>query len=191
MRFYKLSVLLFTISTSVCASGYGIQIKDIVNKDGETIDSVCILPAYKKGTGMGFGPDATGSTTLPNIYLLRPYIFNSGENIVGNLVENEIKIITPWPVLISAGDSLSFVRLLVLKNRYKPVVLRLRDIYSGGPIIMLQKTTYGKSKSVISYINNYKTHQSDLQALFELREDIVVEYSVDDMLLLKSCVENK
>ncbi len=186
----KLFVLLYTISASVGASsGYGIQIKNVVNKDGEPIGSVCILPAYRKVTGLGFGPDATGSRTLPNIYLLRPYLFNSGENIVGNLVRNERKLIS-LPLLISAGETLSFVRLLVLKDGYKPAVLRRRDVYSGGPTIMLLRTAYGESKNVISYIKNYKKHQSDLQTMFDVRKDIIVEYADDDMLLLKSCVEN-
>ncbi len=189
MRYGKLLVLLFAINTSACASGgHGVKVKTVFDQDGKVIDSVCLLPAYKKGGGLGFGPDATGSSILPNVYLLKPHTFKSRTNIVGNLVDNERKLITPFPVLVSAGDSISFVRLLVLKSGYKPVVLRRADVYHGFAIV-LEEAASDEPGTDVSHFKDYKAHQSDLQALFDIKEEIVVDYTVEDMRFLESCIE--
>ncbi len=195
MRFSKLLVLLFVINTSACVSvsGHGVKVKTVFDQDSKVIDSVCLLPAYVKGDGgLGFGPEAAGSSTvsseLRNIYILKPHTFKSRTNIVGNLLEGERKLITTFPVLVTAGDTISFVRLLVLKGGYKPVVLRQADVYHGFAIV-LEEAASDEPGIDVSHFKDYRTHQSDLQALFEVKEEIVVDYTVEDMRFLESCIE--
>ena len=187
MRAYKSLIILYVIYISGCASGSGIQHKKIINQEGQGIDSVCVIPAYKKVSGLGLGPDAKGSKISPNVYLLKPYKFIDGDNIVNGIVGNQRKII-PSPLLLSAGESLSYIRLLVLKSGYKPKILRRSDVYIDKPLI-LTETGNHEAGRIISYLKAYKAHQVFLRSLFGIQEDIIVQYTDDEILYLDLCIQ--
>jgi hypothetical protein len=170
-----------------CSSGVGVQQKKIFSEEGESIESVCILPLYTKISGVGVGPDGKGTKILPNKLLIGPYVFSNGKNILSGIVSSG-RLIIPLPVPVSAGESLTFDRVLALKYGYKPLLLRREDIFSIDPVIMQQSMT-DEIEKVFLYLNSQREYQAELRLLFHVREDVVVLYSEDELGSLNLCAK--
>lgn len=168
-----------------CASGSGVRYKRLLDEAGYDIGFVCVVPMYKKGGGVGLGPDAVGSKVFPDSYLVAPFKIDSGNNMLSGVVKNE-RMLIPIPPFISFGETLTYDRFLLLKKGYKPVLLLQHDLFLSDPVI-LSKSYAGEATEKIRAILETPPQQAVLQAIFETQSYVHVEYSDADAALLRSC----
>ena len=186
---YPLIVCVVTASLTLisCATGVGTQHKEFIDSRGMGIGSVCVVPMYRKVTGVGVGPDAAGSKMLPDAYLIKPYKRSSGENILEGVVDNNRKFV-PVPPLVSYGATLSYDRSLLLKSRYRPVLVTREDVFNAAPIVF-DEAPMAAVGELIEQILDKNSPQALLQAIFETQSYVRVEYTEADAALLRSCAK--
>lgn len=85
------------------------------------------------------------------------------------------------------GESLSYVRLLVLKGGYEPALMRRSDVYGSTEIVMQKSSAEGVKRIISCIIQNTEVCGVILNTAYDMQDNILIDYSHDDLLLLRSC----
>lgn len=106
----------------------------VVNSATNVLSGILVVPLYYVSGGVGVGPDGEGLRSASKPVVMKPFLFDSGEDLMTKQVPSK-GVIVP-PLAIYAGTSRMVYRWLLLKKGYSPLVIDQRGVWAGGPIIM-------------------------------------------------------
>jgi len=197
-------LLAVSIAIAGCNNGKGSARKEVVNDRGEQLNHVCVVPLYKKLSGVAIGPDGKGVDASPGFYLMAPYVVDSGDDFMRKLLPS-LPIIAP---MLAMGTGYYDERLLLIKDGYLPRLVGRSDLFHEESIVLVTTTGSQAEKATAMILAN-EPKQEDLYVLFKIDsllyppddyplenrpqknpqlEHVYVELDDNDTSLLRSCV---
>lgn len=168
--------------------------KVILSDTGERIDTVCVVPLYKKIGGFSFGPDGKGGTIYPGFYLEKPYLFKSGDDISKNILPPKT-MVAPF---VAYGEGYSDLRYFIIRKGYLPLLLDRGDIYNEKDPLILKKLSGAEADKLVDMLITGKQQElfkafnltrppyyTDAEAAEKLKFHI--NFTADEVALLKNC----
>jgi hypothetical protein len=188
-----LLITLFILSSEMSMDGE--KHLRIVDRNGRDLTAVVIIPLYSKTYRIGFGPDGKGFSGPESLLITKPFIINSGEDIMINKIPSRGIIIAPFSdksgVIAGFFRSNNFWSFAVIKKGYAPVVIKGDDMYGIKSIVMTNADN-NQNADVINTLVATPTNQDALRRIFRagpIRDKIDVSLAGTDIALLKSTVD--
>ena len=163
----------------------GVRYLSVVDKNGNQLRDMLIIPLYSKSFGIGIGPDGKGFHTKDQLILTRPFVFNSGDDLMSKKISTQGIMLPPF---IFAGISNDVGHWLFVKKGFTPKLLAENDIYGETPIVMI-KSNGDENDKLIDLLLTSKHDQNTLKKLFGvewIKDEITVVFDKKGVALLKS-----
>jgi hypothetical protein len=163
----------------------GVRHLTIFDDNGDHIKKILVVPLYSNSFGIGFGPDGKGLHTKYKLIIKKPFIFNSGDDFMSNIVGFRGIYLSPF---LFIGRSSNVYHLLFIKKGFAPKLVSRVDIYNDAPIVMT-KSTGNDNTVLIDMLLTSKYDQIILKQQFGIEEDkieIAIVFDEKDIKLLQS-----
>ena len=106
---------------------------EIVNHRSEPICGATIVPLVSTRSGLRVGPDGAGPETELIEFVGKPFLWNSGDDLLPSTLRSSATMIVP---MVAGGKNVTVNKWLVLKKGYEALIVtneRSSIYYSGGP----------------------------------------------------------
>jgi hypothetical protein len=167
----------------------------IVDRKGNDLMAVVIIPLYSKTCRIGVGLDGKGFSGPENLLITKPFLLDSGEDIMSKKIPSRGIIIAPFGdtsgVIAGIFKSNNFGSFAAIKKGYAPVVIKGDDI-NGIKSIVMTDADNQQNAVVLNMLIATPTNQHALQRIFgavAIRDKIDVSLDGQDIALLKSTVD--
>lgn len=177
-------MIAFLFLQSGCAMD-GARYLVVVDENGNQLNGILIVPLYSKSFGIGVGPDGKGFFTKSQLIVTKPFVFNSGEDLMSKKISTKGVNLPPF---IFVGSSNYVDNWLFIKKGFTPKLVQSSDIYGEAPIV-LTKSSGNDSAKLIDMLLASKHDQNVLKKQFGVewgKDEITVVFDETDIVLLKA-----
>jgi len=168
----------------------GVRRVTILDSQGGSLNGILVVPLYANSGGVGFGAEGDGPHSVAQLLVNKPFMFNSGEDLMSKLIQIRGVIIPfpfpPWCCFV--GKSHVVESWLLMKEHYVIKALHQNDIYLDSPIVMTLSTG-NECERVIGLLLQPNVDQQTLKKLFNvewLKGDVQVNLDTQARALLDS-----
>jgi hypothetical protein len=167
----------------------------VVDKNNVEIQDVIVIPLYSKSVGIGIGPFGMGPRSSASFIVTKPFMLNSGEDIMSRKIPSMGIIVAPFGK--SSGlfggffSNRNIVRYFFIKKGYAPELIKGDNIYGISSIVMTMADNKKNAEMMKTLIAS-PIDQGALRSLFiagEIDGKIDVSFDEQDIALLKSTID--
>jgi len=183
MLAFSFFIMVFLLLHSGCAMD-GVKYLIVVDENGNQLKSILIVPLYSKAFGLGIAPEGHGWHTKGKLIVKKPFVFNSGEDLMSKKIHTRGVILPP---LMFIGSSNSVDNWLFIKKGFAPKMVDSSDIH--GNVIVLIKSNGNDTAKLIDMLLASEHDQNMLKKQFGVewvKDEIAVIFNKKDIELLKT-----
>ena len=184
MVVYGFFIIAFLLLHSGCAMD-GVRYLTVVDENGNQLKSILVVPLYAKAFGVGIAPEGEGWYTKTKLIVKKPFVFNSGEDLMSKKISTRSVSLLPF---VFVGSINSVNNWLFIKKGFAPRLVNSSDIYGKDPIV-LNKSSGNENAKLIDMLLASEHDQNILKKQFGIewiKEEIAVIFDEKDIELLKS-----
>jgi hypothetical protein len=162
----------------------GVRHLIVVDENGQQLKGILIIPLYSRSFGIGVGPDGKGYHTKQQLMITKPFVFDSGDDLMSKKISTKGVILPPF---VFIGRSNYVDNWLFVKKEFSPKLVQSVDIYGEAPIVMVKSSGTDNTK-LIDVLLAPKHDQSIMRKQFgveEIRHEITVVFDEKDFALLE------
>jgi hypothetical protein len=191
--FSLLLIMLLLLSRMISMDGEK-RLK-IVDQNGKDLSAVLIVPLYSSSYGIDLGPDGKGFHSSESLLIIRPFLFNSGEDIMSKKMPSQGIIFAPFGdksgLFAGIFRSKNIFRFALIKKGYTPEVIKGENIYGISSIVMTMADKK-QNTDIINTLLETPTNQDALRRIFgagEIKGKIDVSLDKQDIAFLKATID--
>lgn len=106
----------------------------VIDPATNQISGILVVPLYYVSGGVGVGPDGKGLHSASKPVVMKPFTFNSGDDLMAKKVPTKGVIVPPLPFY--AGSTRMVYRWLFLKQGHSPLVVDQGGVWADKPLVM-------------------------------------------------------
>lgn len=127
------SCLLLACMLAGCAMDGHPQLT-VIDPATNQISGILVVPLYYVSGGVSVGPDGKGLHSASKPVVMKPFAFDSGDDLMAKKVRTKGVIVPPLPFY--AGNTRMVYRWLFLKQGFTPLVVDQGGVWTDKPLVM-------------------------------------------------------